>query len=155
MFATWTRADLTARLHGRGATGAHGAHGARRQVPTVRGATGACSASLSGERKIPRSVSKSIAVSSELPYLESAMKKIAVLVSLVLLSVRVPAQSPPLALLLRQPTVSRTHIAFAYAGDIWVVAREGGEARRLTAGQGSASHPVFSPDGSTIAYTAK
>ena len=82
------------------------------------------------------------------------MKKIAVLVSLVLLSVRVPAQSPPLALLLRQPTVSRTHIAFAYAGDIWVVAREGGEARRLTAGQGSASHPVFSPDGQSLAYVA-
>jgi tricorn protease len=96
-----------------------------------------------------------MAVSSGLPYQEPAMKKIAVLVSLVLLSVRVPAQSPPLALLLRQPTVSRTHIAFAYAGDIWVVAREGGEARRLTAGQGSASHPVFSPDGGTIAYTAK
>ena len=58
-------------------------------------------------------------------------------------------------LLLREPAVGRTHIAFSYAGDIWIVPREGGEARRLTAGQGTARNPRFSPDGSTIAYTAK
>ena len=35
-------------------------------------------------------------------------------------------------LLLRNPALSQDRIAFLYADDIWVVAREGGEARRLT-----------------------
>jgi tricorn protease len=61
------------------------------------------------------------------------------------------AATPPL--LLRHPTLSATQIAFAYGGDIWTVAREGGVATRLTAGNGTASNPVFSPDGSEIAFT--
>jgi len=32
-------------------------------------------------------------------------------------------ESPPL---LQKPTLSRTQVAFAYAGDLWIVAREGG-----------------------------
>jgi tricorn protease len=36
--------------------------------------------------------------------------------------------------LLRKPTMSASQIAFEYANDIWVVARAGGEARRLTSG---------------------
>jgi tricorn protease len=56
-------------------------------------------------------------------------------------------------LLLQKPTLSKTHIAFAYAGDLWLVPREGGEARLLTSGAGSKSDPVFSPDGNWIAYT--
>ncbi|HWF02793.1 MAG TPA: protease, partial [Candidatus Angelobacter sp.] len=50
-------------------------------------------------------------------------------------------------------TLSKTHIAFAYAGDLWLVPREGGEARLLTSGSGTKSNPVFSPDGSMIAFT--
>ncbi|MDH4063735.1 MAG: hypothetical protein OEW19_04990, partial [Acidobacteriota bacterium] len=38
--------------------------------------------------------------------------------------------------LLRTPTVSATRVAFAYAGNIWVVERAGGAARRLTSAQG-------------------
>ena len=34
-------------------------------------------------------------------------------------------------LLLRKPALSRTQIAFSYAGDLWVVGREGGDARRV------------------------
>src|SRR6266853_2452797 len=56
-------------------------------------------------------------------------------------------------LLMQKPTLSKTHIAFAYAGDLWRVAREGGEARLLTSGTGTKSDPVFSPDGSMIAFT--
>src|ERR1700757_3408483 len=56
-------------------------------------------------------------------------------------------------LLLQKPTLSKTHIAFAYAGDLWLVSREGGEAHLLTSGAGSKSDPVFSPDGNWIAYT--
>ena len=58
-------------------------------------------------------------------------------------------------LLLQQPSLSRTQIAFAYAGDMWVVSRDGGEARRITNGDGIGSGPVFSPDGSTIAFTGQ
>ncbi|HEU4414429.1 MAG TPA: PDZ domain-containing protein [Candidatus Angelobacter sp.] len=56
-------------------------------------------------------------------------------------------------LLMQTPTLSKTHIAFAYAGDLWLVSREGGEARLLTSGTGTKSDPVFSPDGSMIAFT--
>ena len=56
--------------------------------------------------------------------------------------------------LLRTPTVSATRVAFAYAGNIWVVERAGGAARRLTSAQGQASNPKFSPDGGSIAFTA-
>jgi tricorn protease len=54
---------------------------------------------------------------------------------------------------MQKPTLSKTHIAFAYAGDLWLVAREGGEARLLTSGTGTKSDPVFSPDGSMIAFS--
>jgi tricorn protease len=50
--------------------------------------------------------------------------------------------------------VSRTQIAFVYAGDVWVVERQGGEARRLTTHPGTEMNPVFSPDGAWIAYTS-
>src|SRR5713226_8796330 len=56
-------------------------------------------------------------------------------------------------LLLQKPTLSKTHIAFSYAGDLWLVPREGGEARLLTSGSGFKTDPVFSPDGSKIAFT--
>jgi tricorn protease len=55
-------------------------------------------------------------------------------------------------LLLQKPTVNKTHIVFSYAGDLWSVQREGGEAVRLTVGQGIETDPIFSPDGSLIAF---
>src|SRR5215468_8229915 len=56
--------------------------------------------------------------------------------------------------LLRHPTVSRDSVAFEYAGDLWVVPRSGGQARRLTSTPGVEIDPYFSPDGSHIAFTA-
>jgi tricorn protease len=56
--------------------------------------------------------------------------------------------------LLRHPTVSRDSVAFEYAGDLWVVPRNGGLARRLTSTPGAETEPYFSPDGSQIAYTS-
>ena len=57
--------------------------------------------------------------------------------------------------LLRSPTVSATHIAFAYANNIWVVERAGGAARRLTSFQGRRRTRSFSPDGTSIAFSAR
>ncbi|MEK7401534.1 MAG: PDZ domain-containing protein [Gemmatimonadota bacterium] len=57
--------------------------------------------------------------------------------------------------LLRTPTVSANHIAFAYAGNIWIVARTGGDARRLTSFPGEASNPQISPDGNTVAFSGQ
>src|ERR1700675_588039 len=71
--------------------------------------------------------------------------------ALLVVSVCVGDEKP--GLVLPQPTVSATEIVFVYAGDLWSVAREGGAAQRLTAGNGAASRPVFSPDGKEIAFT--
>ncbi len=56
--------------------------------------------------------------------------------------------------LLRSPSVSRDLVAFAYAGDIWVVGRSGGVARRVTATPNVDAAPRFSPDGARIAFTS-
>ena len=57
------------------------------------------------------------------------------------------------ARMFRYPDVSATQIAFVYAGDIWVVPKEGGLARRLSSPRGEESFPRFSPDGARIAFT--
>ena len=57
--------------------------------------------------------------------------------------------------LLRTPTVSATQIAFGYAGNIWIVPRAGGDARRLTSFAGEASNPQFSPDGQFVAFSGQ
>jgi tricorn protease len=58
-------------------------------------------------------------------------------------------------LLFQKPAVSRTHVAFGFAGDLWIVPREGGEAKRLTNGVGLETDPIFSPDGTQIAFTGE
>lgn len=58
-------------------------------------------------------------------------------------------------LLLQKPTLNKTHIVFVFAGDLWKVSREGGDAVRLTTGAGVETDPVFSPDGSQIAFTGE
>src|SRR5437867_1977322 len=63
-----------------------------------------------------------------------------------------PAEKP---LLLQSPTLSKTHIAFAFAGDLWIVGRDGGDARRLTSDIGLEFKPIFSPDGAQIAFTGE
>jgi tricorn protease len=58
-------------------------------------------------------------------------------------------------LLLRHPTLSKDQVVFSYAGDLWTVGRSGGDARRLTTGTGLESYPVFSPDGSQVAFAGE
>ena len=58
-------------------------------------------------------------------------------------------------LLLRNPSLGQDRIAFLYAGDIWTVPRQGGDARRLTSIGAVGAGPYFSPDGSQVAYSAR
>lgn len=57
--------------------------------------------------------------------------------------------------MLSQPAISDSHIAFIYAEDLWVANLDGTQARRLTVDSGIESNPVFSPDGSLIAFSAQ
>ena len=57
--------------------------------------------------------------------------------------------------LLRHPDVSETQIVFAYGGDLWIVGRDGGEARRLTSFPGVETFPRFSPDGKRVAFSGQ
>ena len=74
------------------------------------------------------------------------------ILALVIGAASLPAQGT--TRMLRSPTVSATQIAFAYAGNIWVVPRAGGSAVRLTSFPGEAMNPHFSPDGTLIAFSA-
>lgn len=74
--------------------------------------------------------------------------------SLAFMIAAASAQTKP-HLLLRNPAISSTQIAFEYADDLWIVGRDGGEARRLTNGVGREFGPHFSPDGSQIAFTGE
>lgn len=56
--------------------------------------------------------------------------------------------------LLRQPSISDTHIAFIYAGDLWVTELGNSQALRITSTPAVESDPHFSPDGQTIAFTS-
>src|SRR5450631_2936703 len=57
--------------------------------------------------------------------------------------------------LFQSPALKGDLIAFGYAGDLWTVPRSGGRAARLTNGVGLESMPIFSPDGTTIAFTGE
>jgi tricorn protease len=71
-----------------------------------------------------------------------------------LLTVAQPGKGKvPDALLLRFPDVSADQIVFVYAGDLWVVPKEGGLARRLSSPKGMEIFPKFSPDGQMIAFS--
>ena len=74
-------------------------------------------------------------------------------ISLAVLLYPISAYCAPL--LMREPTISKTQVVFVYADQLWSVARSGGKAHLLTSGQGIKSNPVFSPDGSLIAFTGQ
>nr|WP_320118623.1 PDZ domain-containing protein [uncultured Marinifilum sp.] len=57
--------------------------------------------------------------------------------------------------LMRYPDVNKNLIAFVYAGDIWTVDSNGGDAKRLTSHKGLELFPKISPDGKWIAFSAE
>ncbi len=57
------------------------------------------------------------------------------------------------ARLLRMPDIHGDTIVFVYAGDLWTVSAQGGQATRLTSTVGYLSQPKFSPDGAMIAFS--
>lgn len=57
--------------------------------------------------------------------------------------------------MLSQPAVSADRIAFVYAEDLWLANTDGTNPRRLTVDEGIESDPMFSPDGSIIAFSAQ
>ncbi|MBP1766050.1 MAG: protease [Candidatus Aminicenantes bacterium] len=83
------------------------------------------------------------------------MRRIFFLLSAVLLFVSLNAISEAGPILAQKPALNRTHVVFVCAGDLWKVSRDGGAAQRLTSGPGVESNPVFSPDGSLIAFTGE
>ncbi len=80
------------------------------------------------------------------------MKRVLAAVVLVCLTAA-PGQAQVDARMFRYPDVSATHITFVYAGDIWVVDKNGGSAERLSSPRGEELFPRFSPDGSRIAFS--
>lgn len=80
------------------------------------------------------------------------MRRLVSAVTLCLAAVSGDAQTPHL---LRQPSLSDTAVAFRYADDIWTRPRAGGTARRLTSTANIAEGPFVSPDGRTVAYSAR
>lgn len=57
--------------------------------------------------------------------------------------------------LLRYPDINKNKIAFVYAGDIWSVDSNGGDAKRLTSHMGMELFPKISPDGKWIAFSGE
>ena len=58
-------------------------------------------------------------------------------------------------MLLREPTLSKESVVFIYANDLWKAPISGGDATRLTSGEGYESFPHFSPDEQWIAFSAE
>ena len=79
------------------------------------------------------------------------MRKLAALISAVIVSTSLCAQID--AGLFRYPDVSKSHIVFTYANDIWVMPKDGGTAIKLSSPPGVESFPKFSPDGNTVAFS--
>lgn len=84
------------------------------------------------------------------------MKSITKLLTLILLCGLAPsAFALDDARMLRFPDINGNLVAFVYAGDIWTVEANGGNARRLTSHEGLELFPKISPDGKWIAFSGE
>jgi tricorn protease len=83
------------------------------------------------------------------------MKKLLSLLVLLLAFCQAWAQDREEARLLRFPATNGHSVVFTYAGDLWTVPLQGGEARRLTSHVGQEIFARYSPDGKSIAFTGE
>ena len=81
------------------------------------------------------------------------MKKILGCLLLIFISTIGNVSAQVNARMLQYPDVSSTHITFTYGGDVWIVAKEGGTAFKLTSAKGTELLSRFSPDGKQIAFS--
>ena len=81
------------------------------------------------------------------------MKRI--LLTLATVALSAAAAHADEARLLRFPATNSSEVAFSYAGDLWTVPIQGGEARRLTSHIGYEMFARYSPDGKCIAFTGE
>ena len=67
---------------------------------------------------------------------------------------RAATESPAPLASFSEPAISpdRSEIAFVSGGDIWTVPAAGGEARLLVSHEADESRPVYSPDGTRLAF---
>ena len=79
-----------------------------------------------------------------------------VLMALSTLLMAAPAWAADEANWVRYPSISPQgdRIAFSYRGDLWMVSSGGGRARRLTTHEGLETRPVWSRDGSRLAFAS-
>ncbi len=83
------------------------------------------------------------------------MKRFLCLSVLVLACLQAWAQAREEARLLRFPATNGQNVIFTYAGDLWTVPLQGGEARRLTSHIGQEIFARYSPDGRCVAFTGE
>lgn len=84
------------------------------------------------------------------------MRKLTTLLLSATLSLGAAAtQTDAPARLLRFPATNGKEVTFAFAGDLYSVSVDGGEARRLTSHMGYEMFPRYSPDGRSIAFTGE
>jgi tricorn protease len=86
----------------------------------------------------------------------SAVAMLVLLIPSALPSAGLAAESSASAPALSEPSLSPDgrEIAFVSGGDIWTVPSAGGEARLLVAHPATESRPLYSPDGSRLAFTS-
>ena len=73
----------------------------------------------------------------------------------VLLSMAIAVGAEPTRGYYRFPSIHGDSIVFSAEGDLWIVTTAGGVARRLTSHPAEESHAAISPDGKTVAFTAR
>ncbi|MDD2550544.1 MAG: PDZ domain-containing protein [Bacteroidales bacterium] len=85
--------------------------------------------------------------------MKKLLKTFGVIAALALMPVVVKAYED--ARLMRYPDINGNQIVFVYAGNIWTVDANGGNARQLTSHKGIELFPKISPDGKWIAFSAE
>jgi tricorn protease len=84
-----------------------------------------------------------------------SLRRVALAVCVVILVASPLATQPAVHGLYHCATLHGDTIVFAAEGDCWQVPVTGGHARRLTSHPDVESHPVISPDGTTLTFSAR